>query len=1037
MSESMNDVQTFEVVKEEGERLGLALSQDLLISNVVEGSAAWRAGLRRGMRPTAVCGTRVETLAAMSEAVAAAPATFSVEAAVGGAADGAESECSASASASASAASASAPGSAVGGGGEFPALPASSAGGSAASPYSAHAAGASESRTFKVLLRSLAQPLGLHFAASAAPAASASNVASLGGVFVRKVDPAGPAHAAGLREGMRITSINKKMCPSTVEATVGLIAECFAESGDKADSVGLLITAQCPVRGGGAGVHASSASSASSMSGVRGGGSSRASVFDKVRQAGAKAGTMSAVAGKFVSAGNTSLKKAAAGALDKVGGGAGGGSGAAAVLEQPFETALPVASRGHELLLNDSEADIQGVAVSVERLLVLRQAAEVQNTQVDELLAKHRKNNQDTEAQKEAVRVLQSQCRPLDVESRALAGTLNRSKMVEAETLRTEERLREIEDLKESDLTSFMELQASLKAEMRVAKGELAELQQEAEESGVSLSRPEASPPASPLKRSKDPAAAAAAAASSENLAAAAEAADADAEAQEEGKADADAADGVEKGEGVQEEESEEEEDEEEDEPPPPPSETERLAALIEKAKEQDAEHLKERATHIRRALTLERSATATQADVKAAEGRARSNDETLGVVRKENAGLHEERKRLSVQVQEGAAKLEETVAAMMAKVREAGAEKDRHLSRASDALTKVQEEEAENTRRTEQAEGDLEALKKSNKELAQQNTRLMERQVELVAALDEAGRDGAELEDARLRCEELEKDAEEKAASAELMRAQDAELHRLSAGLEEEASARAEELAAVTAEMAAAEEANEAAAAQLAAAGERVQELEPLVERAGQLEAELEEERLRLATETAVCGALAAQLDAQDSEAEELRARRAAVAAEVAALEAAMAGSHARAEEHARKFSEQVRRQHAELLDTRRRHADADAGMKGAVGKLQRRLRATEGRLKSSLTKVERLETRLRSPLGTGASSYDDLKNENERLALSVAEMQTRLRTVEAGKKAAQEALLARQLDMKKKDAMLAWFTNAMQNKSMQNRKK
>eukprot|EP00754_Rhynchopus_humris_P015344 Rhum_TRINITY_DN14437_c0_g2::Rhum_TRINITY_DN14437_c0_g2_i1::g.89610::m.89610 len=335
MSESTSDVQTFEVVKREGERLGLALSQDLLVSNVTEGSAAWRAGLRRGMRPTAVCGTRVETLAAMSEAVAAAPATFSVEAAVGGAAaaaDCAGSEGSASASASASAASASAPGSAIGGG-EFPALPASSAGGSAASPYSAHAAGTSESRTFKVLLRSLAQPLGLHFAASAAPAASASNVASLGGVFVRKVDAAGPAHAAGLREGMRITSINKKMCPSTVEATVGLIAECFAESGDNADSVGLLITAQCPVRGGSAGVHASSASSASSMSGVRGGASaSRASMFDKVRQAGAKAGTMSAVAGKFVSAGNTSLKKAAAGALDKVGGGGGGGGGGSPLL---------------------------------------------------------------------------------------------------------------------------------------------------------------------------------------------------------------------------------------------------------------------------------------------------------------------------------------------------------------------------------------------------------------------------------------------------------------------------------------------------------------------------------------------------------------------------------------------------------------------------------------------------------------------------------------------------------------------------------
>ena len=599
--------------------------------------------------------------------------------------------------------------------------------------------------------------------------------------------------------------------------------------------------------------------------------------------------------------------------------------------------------------------------VSVEGLVRARKEMVVARQQVIELLKKHRKNEEESGGLTETMKVLRTQSDGLETERRTSATVINRSKLVEAEAAQVDTLLRELDVERDTEFERLQETQSQLKNDLKQFNRDVAALRERADEQGLSLEEP--SSPASPNKNGFDT---------------------------EEAEAER--------------------------------AEAEKLNSLIDAAK-QTLVDMEQRHAALQKRLKVSRLTTqATASELQQLAEQEEEMQTQIASVRDVNTAHHDDRKQISQQIQDEARLLERTVEEMMDKVRSAGAARERHLAEASERLQKVQEEESAVTSKLQSVEAEVDALKKANRAQSQQNCDSKQRESEHLALISELTKEGAELEDAQMKCESVEKERDERQASVELCLAQHAALVKQCDDLTEEVATLTTELDSVSARILSEDTCNEKKATRLDEIAERMQELDPLESRITQLQAQLEEEQERLDTERDVCLSLISAVEEEERLTHAAAERQAGLEGEVAQIEVTMADSGAQADELAARFEAIVKEHHMLYQAREAEHADVTTETNHHIKALQQRLAETEGMHKSALTKIDRLESRLRDPRrASGENSVDSIRAENEQLMLQVSELQGRLRTAELGKKAAKEALVARQRDSKKKDELLA----------------
>ena len=388
-----------------------------------------------------------------------------------------------------------------------------------------------------------------------------------------------------------------------------------------------------------------------------------------------------------------------------------------------------------------------------------------------------------------------------------------------------------------------------------------------------------------------------------------------------------------------------------------------------------------------------------------------------------ENSASHEERKQLTLKIQSGAEALEETVEKLMQKVRSAGTDRDKHLAKTSEELTRKQGLENELIKKQQDLEQKLDQTKKTNRSLAKHNELLKADEEKHLSKIEDLDKESHDLREVLSGCEAVEQEKAERLATLEASNTQlsQHELKRESlthemANLNKDVKQKSSELAEVT-------DASQELRNQLSDVEARLLLVYPLSDELVTLQETIRSLTSTREVEDSTVETLHQQLSKQDELFINFKETQQQLKDRIDTHEERVASLHKEADSHTNAMSVLIKNHQAALRSLQDESEIERKDVQQSISLLQSELRSTEKKYKYTGHKLLLLEQSLMKPVSNGdgtISSYSALKAENEKLISAVASVQDRFSKAEADKKTAQATILTKQVEENKKDAML-----------------
>ncbi|KAJ9470824.1 hypothetical protein DIPPA_10077 [Diplonema papillatum] len=388
--------------------------------------------------------------------------------------------------------------------------------------------------------------------------------------------------------------------------------------------------------------------------------------------------------------------------------------------------------------------------------------------------------------------------------------------------------------------------------------------------------------------------------------------------------------------------------------------------------------------------------------------------------LRLENEAHHNERKKLSFQVQELNSQLEATVKDLMDKIRLASEAKDKEVAKAGASLTEAQSGSNGLHEKMRDKEAELEGLRKANRLLQVSSSEMKRRQPEILGQIEDLIKEAAPLADAEAACDQVEQERYAKKAGHELCVAQAKELEKMNTGLMCEVTALTDMLAVQAKQLSEEVVKGTTGQAKVDENRTRLDSLRPLLGAVDALKLEVQAKDRELAVEKELCVDLERKVKAERTRQADIQREMEEGEKEVNSVEETTLSCYNEVVQLAEEFEGLVRK-HAKAKKEAVKSAQAGVvRVEEKVRGLQSRLRVSEGRYKDAMTKIGRLESTLRRPTTDSGNTYEVLKQESEQLMLKVSQMQDRLRKAETEKRTARAALKERQVEVAKKEAVI-----------------
>eukprot|EP01060_Flectonema_neradi_P033668 TRINITY_DN5717_c0_g1_i1.p1 TRINITY_DN5717_c0_g1~~TRINITY_DN5717_c0_g1_i1.p1 ORF type:complete len:894 (+),score=232.22 TRINITY_DN5717_c0_g1_i1:71-2752(+) len=399
-----------------------------------------------------------------------------------------------------------------------------------------------------------------------------------------------------------------------------------------------------------------------------------------------------------------------------------------------------------------------------------------------------------------------------------------------------------------------------------------------------------------------------------------------------------------------------------------------------------------------------------------------------VNALKTENDASHEERRQLTLRIQSGAEALEETVEKLMEKVRAAGTDRDKHLAKASQELTRKQGQENELVKKQQELEDTLDQTKKSNRDLAKQNENFKAEEERHLLKIEELSKETHDLREVMSSCEAVEQEKAERSATLEASMKQLSQYESQQKVLKKEIHTLNKTVKERSNELAQANEASQELRAQLAQLEARLSELYPLSEELISIQSDISNYESHREVEESVVNNLNKQLSSQDEIYMSLKDKQRDLKDQIDTHEERVAFLHKEAESHTAVMADLIKTHQSALSELQHKSSVERRDVQQSILLLQSELKDTEKRYKYTAHKLQLFEQTLmqsESTEGGGTiSSYASLKDENEKLCNAVSLIQDKLRKAEIDKRTAQATILHKQVEESKKDAMLSRYT-------------